>query len=669
MKVSVFSAFLSAVFCYAIAPLQAAPPTSEPNPDLLTFRPFNISGNGRTVVGAFPDDNDGFVWTYEDGRQPLTSSVDDEIGFGFGISSDGRYISGFSRIFSLETTRAAVFDLLTNTTTYLESFDEDSVEDTAMDVSDNGAIAVGYDFANNQVGFFRALFWRDLALTPIRLMPLEIADDSRASAMNGAGTIAVGASGSQAVYWDLTALAPAAVDIGALAPGDSSYATDISRNGTYIVGASDNGETSQAFVYTIGESMRAIPFISSAFVTSVAYGVSNNGRVVGSTALGESPGTGFIWDEINGSRTIADWLRDSGVNVNGWNFSDAKAISEDGTVVVGDIRDSEDAPGGTEETMGYIAREGSGAILPGSYANTLMSGLDLGSLAYNLMNLSLHGAHHVPLQMMGPGRQAWVTGDLARYHERDSNSALIEVGGSIDLLDQQLIAGLGLGQTWTQQDLIFGGEAELEGQYLLGELSYKPKPLPFVFTMSGVIGAWNARVDRNYVNAGFIDTSTGRPDIQSGTLRFRVDWLDAVKIGGFGLTPKIEYSVNRTDVDGYAEQGGGFPAAYDDQSHVAHEIRYGFTLARSLLNEKALLRLRLDGVHRFDERSSGVSGQAIGLFSFNLPGREIRQDWVQGGIDFTYAINPRVTLTSSLMAATIGEDPTLGGSLGVQVKF
>jgi hypothetical protein len=99
------------------------------------------------------------------------------------------------------------------------------------------------------------------------------------------------------------------------------------------------------------------------------------------------------------------------------------------------------------------------------------------------------------------------------------------------------------------------------------------------------------------------------------------------------------------------------------------ELRHGFSAARGFAADKGLLRLRAEGVHRFDQSGPGTSGNVIGLFGFNLPGQSIQQDWVQFGGDVVYSLTQRTNLTFGVSTATTGEDPVIGGSVGVQVKF
>jgi uncharacterized membrane protein len=700
----------------------------EPGAYPFDFVPINISGDGLHVLGQHLDGGPFNVYTsvpdYDEfgEHDHLEEIISDLAGIDLeeidyvdahGISrgwEDGLFISGE---ISLDgDAYAFVFGGSDEPELrILANYDEQTLRAAAFDVSDGGFSAVGEDFIEPDrrdlvTGLYRALWWTDTTdekLAPILLHPLIDDDGAWANAMDGAGTRAVGASyfdddgeeATQAVYWNLSGDAPQAVSLGSLTSFGESEALDISRNGRYIVGWADTEDGEAPFISYSGGAMSRIFSPHSAFTRfGEALGVSNDGRAVGHFHLDIGVGErslplletiAFIHSPAWGSKTINQWLTDSGVEVSeDLHYLEANAISEDGKTVVGTAlylggpvestaASDGDAAAPRYEAIfadGFIAREGSGSINPSSYQNNL--GMAGGALqqAFNSINMAMHGSHHIPLQMMkGPARDAWFTADAGRWDNHHTNSYLAEAGFAFDLMDQQLLVGFGVGENYVEQQLLLGGDTDIQGQYYLTELSFKPKELPLVFTLTGALGSWDADVNRNYLNAGNIDSSSGSPHLNSAALRFSVHWLDAVKLAGWGFTPKLEYTVNQMTIGGYAEQGGGFPAFFNEQNHTVQELRHGFSAARGFAADKGLLRLRAEGVHRFDQSGPGTSGNVIGLFGFNLPGQSIQQDWVQFGGDVVYSLTQRTNLTFGVSTATTGEDPVIGGSVGVQVKF
>jgi len=729
MKKTLFPALLLASSLLLPHPASAERPYElAPGAYPFDFVPINISGDGLHVLGQHFDGGPFNVYTFipdydsfgehdhlEDIISDLAGLDPEEIDYvaGHGISGgwdDQLFISGEisldgeSSAFVFGGPRFEEPELR-----ILADYDEQTLRAAAFDVSDDGLMAVGQDFISLDrrdaiPGVYRALWWTDTTddeLAPILLRPLIDDDGAWANAMDAAGTRAVGASyfdddgeeETQAVYWNLSGDAPQAISLGSLTPDGESEAEDISRNGRYIVGWADTDDGDAPFISYNGGAMSRILSPDLAYTQfGEALGVSNDGRAVGHFHLDVAeradpqPDTiAFIHSPAWGSKTINQWLADSGVEVNeDLHYLEANAISEDGKTVVGTalylggpVESTPASDGDAAAPMemeivadGFIAREGSGSINPSSYQNNL--GMAGGALqqAFNSINMAMHGSHHIPLQMMkGPARHAWFTADAGRWDNHHTNSYLAEAGFAFDLMDQQLLVGFGVGENYVEQQLLLGGDTDIQGQYYLTELSFKPKELPLVFTLTGALGSWDADVNRNYLNAGNIESSSGSPHLNSAALRFSVHWLDAVKLAGWGFTPKLEYTVNQMTIGGYAEQGGGFPAFFNEQNHTVQELRYGFSAARGFAADKGLLRLRAEGVHRFDQSGPGTSGNVIGLFGFNLPGQSIQQDWVQFGGDVVYSLTQRTNLTFGVSTATTGEDPVIGGSVGVQVKF
>lgn len=676
--------------------------------------PVNISGNGVFVLGERR--GKGVIADVEDMQNgdytSLKSIISDFSGLpenaciksvkAYGISNgtSSLFVSGSIRLDDGDGcfTKAFVADLFESEIRLLANYSEDDVFRSANDVSDNGLVAVGEEWFEDDSGS-RALWWTDTTngeLSPVLLNPLAGVDEDGpwtddgawASAINAAGTRAVGASYfndedsfdddgefSQAVYWDLSGESPVAHFIGSLmGNGDldsgESAATDISRNGKFIVGWAQTGENSVApFISYQGQGMMALVSPDSGYSQwGEALGVSNDGTAVGYFNLNEEfkgayNSIAFIANPAWGSKTVEQWLTATGAPVSdSYHYLKATAISEDGKIVVG-IADQE----GCE--VGFIARAGSGSIEPTSFYQTLASAGAIGPQATQVMNNVFNGAHHIPLQLMkGPSRHFWFTTDGGRWDRYNSNSLLTEAGVAVDLFDKQLLVGFGFGMNWIKQNL--GAiNANLDGQYYLTELSYKPTNIPLIFTLTGSLGHWNVDSTRSYLNAGVPDASYGDTDVSSSMLRFSLHWLDAVKVAGFGITPKIQYSVNHTSINGYTEQGGGFPAAFNEQSSTAQEMRYGLWAARNFLDDKLLFRLRVEAVQRLDRSGPGTSGTVIGLFNFNVPGQQVKQAWVQFGTDFVYSLTQNTNLTFSVNTATVGEDPVILGSAGVQVKF
>jgi hypothetical protein len=119
--------------------------------------------------------------------------------------------------------------------------------------------------------------------------------------------------------------------------------TFLSTDGSVVVGSllpdgSESGSGDTA-VFRWSEASGAVNLTPG--VRSLAVDASDDGSVVVASSWeeaqneGESPRSTFVWDGRNGTRTLDEVLQDRGVDVSGWEFGHARAISGDGKVLVG----------------------------------------------------------------------------------------------------------------------------------------------------------------------------------------------------------------------------------------------------------------------------------------------------------------------------------------------
>ncbi|MEM7314905.1 MAG: hypothetical protein AAF497_17305 [Planctomycetota bacterium] len=108
-----------------------------------------------------------------------------------------------------------------------------------------------------------------------------------------------------------------------------SVATGVSADGSIVVGQSWSGSGFQAFVYENGE-MREFGGVS-------ASDVSGDGSMIIGITRSINGLEAAYWDENQVARTIREGLLESGFDVvaDGWLLSDARAVSADGSTIVG----------------------------------------------------------------------------------------------------------------------------------------------------------------------------------------------------------------------------------------------------------------------------------------------------------------------------------------------
>jgi probable HAF family extracellular repeat protein len=259
----------------------------------------------------------------------------------------------------------------------------------AFDASADGALIVGQgrsDAAGLGSDVFEAVSWTmDSGMVGLGDLAGGIFH-SEATGVSPDGSFIIGSGnsdfGQEAFRWNITA---GMVGLGDLPGGIfDSRALDISADGSIVVGFSNSGSGNEAFRWTVGGSIVGLGDLSGGIFNSQATAVSSDGSVVagfgksdmgneafrwtdegGMVGLGDLPGgdfgsvvtdmsangsvivgdgksvlgdEAFIWDHINGMRSLRDVLVNDlglGLAFSGWELTDARGISADGTVIVG----------------------------------------------------------------------------------------------------------------------------------------------------------------------------------------------------------------------------------------------------------------------------------------------------------------------------------------------
>lgn len=251
---------------------------------------------------------------------------------------------------------------------------------TALDVSRDGSVVVGYGATSSSILDWRPFRWE--GSTAAELPELPGGDQSGwAYAVSADGSIVVGtASGSfgpaEGFWWQDGATKALEVPTGA-----QSIPHDISPDGKVVVGLLSTSVTdTQVFRWEAGVIDKFGPVPSSTFdsriristnkvamvgwsqphgfkeavlwrngrvyglgdlpggaVESEATAVSASGSyIVGTSKTGTTESSAFVWDRFHGMRHLKDALAaDFGLDMIGWKLTWATSISEDGSVIVG----------------------------------------------------------------------------------------------------------------------------------------------------------------------------------------------------------------------------------------------------------------------------------------------------------------------------------------------
>lgn len=290
----------------------------------------------------------------------------------------------------------------------------------------------------------------------------------------------------------------------------------------------------------------------------------------------------------------------------------------------------------------------------------------------NNLNLMINGAHSRPLdRLVMPGQKTfWVAGDWGRddHGNREGSTGMAEVGVGHNLGFAQF--NVSLGQTWARQNLVNDGEVKADGQYLMLESIMPLTAVQGLYATVGAFGHWGeADIRRGYINLSELDSSKASPDTQTWGLRARLDWQNALTVQQTGVSPYVDLSYSNSHLDSYTEKGGGIPAQFDGRTDTNTEARLGVNTETPLPFAPGYnVVANLEAAHRFENHSAGVNGQVDGLFSFNLPGEDVTNDWLKAGVGVEGAVGPG-KLSLMLNGTTQSEMPNFWVATSYQLAF
>ncbi|HNO80561.1 MAG TPA: PEP-CTERM sorting domain-containing protein [Phycisphaerae bacterium] len=307
--------------------------------------PNAVSPNGEIVVGAsttiFPNSSEAFIWNGGNltglgdfpgssgslNGDPSSVAFDTSLGGTFTVGSANASSGTLAVIWHSNGSMEPLGDLSPGLT-----FDSE-----ARGVTHDGSIVVGRaDSPNGNEAFI----WNG-TMTGIGDLPGGDFN-SIANGISADGSVIVGtghsAAGQEAFIYTNNTM----TGLGDLGGGDfRSAATAVSADGSTVVGwgNSQSGTFTEAFIWKNG-LMIGLGDLPGGNPDSEALAVSGDGSVViGKGRSNQYCGNceaAFVWDSINGMRSLEDMLTDDhGVDLSGWRLVSATAISDDGLTIAG----------------------------------------------------------------------------------------------------------------------------------------------------------------------------------------------------------------------------------------------------------------------------------------------------------------------------------------------
>ncbi|MFK3778077.1 autotransporter domain-containing protein [Agrobacterium sp. NPDC089420] len=566
-------------------------------------------------------------------------------------------------------------------------------------ISADGSVVVGGSGYHETLRAFRwtaANGMQSLGVPPGGTLPI-------AYGVNANGSVIVGeyyALGTRAFRW--TETDGIMRDLGALPGSTGSTAWAVSDDGSVVVGDSrfaigPNSHEWRAFRWTAATGAMDPLGALAGGTASVAYNLSADGSVVIGQAKSGNGQRGFRWTEATGMVSVEDWLRGNGVTVDGDFTLNAMGVSADGNIIVGETQNGtsyiarvvpgetaapqESGSAGTNppqsennpsSTAGTPTRSAvstrSGIIDRDQYARTLATRPNAG-IGLDRANTVLDGAHGAPMRnLLEPGRQSFsIVSDIG-YSEGQGSAGgfgIADIGYGIGL-EGGATARMAFGSLYEDRDIDTGGDLIHKGFYIAPELS-----LPLTGGLHATIGGYyapgRASIERGYMNGGVMDFSRGEADLDIWAAKLRLDWLDALAIGNWKLTPYAGLTYAKAEMAAYTETGGAFPARFDANREKSTIIRAGLDGITDLGGSTRLLA-RAEAAYRLEKATAATTGAIEGLMGFSFAGQETDRFWLRGGLGAEFDIAGG-TASVNLNVTTQGDDPTVWVRTGWKITF
>ena len=609
---------------------------------------YGVSADGLTLVGSSNIlSNLGSACSFD-----TTGWHDLGLGAGsyaMGIAANGTIIG--TKLSGTGINQA--FKLSGSTTTLLGDFGFGT--SNALAISRDGSTIIGNSFDTRaEVAFKWTSLGGMVALTPT---PVNAYQDSYATGVSQDGSVIVGWMTDAS--FNITAFRYVGSSISNVIDGGGSFtkALAVSGDGLVTVGQFDAGiGGGYAFKHTVSGGLISLGSLGG--FTSEAHAASFNGSVI----VGQS---------LNSSNKFEAFVYQTGAMA-GLGFlgtgdeSDATGVSADGTVIVGYSRIT--AGGAARHAFVYTNL----MLDETEWMSSLNGPGSLVAMTTSLNQQPLEGAHHRPLMSydrMGKQTQAWATGDFgtsSRQSDRHTTSG--EIGVSQTYGD--FVLGVAAGHASINQDLLFGGNASISGNYLLAEADYRLPDRESIVSLVLLRGDYDATASRGYVlGGGVLDASRGSTGLKTSSARLRLDGPAQQFTGSFSITPFASYTATRTTADAYTETGGSFPASFAAQEHTAQEGRLGVT-AKVVASPSTTLLFTAEWIHRFDDAGDGLSGTNLATSSaFAVGGIAPTVNQARFGFDVDHRLSADTLLNFSVHAAGIGPSSDVSAALSIRRAF
>lgn len=610
-----------------------------------------LPGATASLAGQMSDDGTVFVGQYEDGVNPVKAFV---------------YDNGVATILT------------------------DFYAQFGLDISRDGTKVLGFDFVAQE-----AAIWSGGVYTYLGNLG---GSSSQGFVISGDGSTVVGQSQTAALEDHAFRWTGGVMQNLAPAGADSSTAEYVSADGSVVLGWGLYGANGYAFRWEGGTHIELGD--RTQFNEFIGYGMDDSGdKIVGVSQDLSSDYHYFLWENGVGYQDIETLLTAEGVSLTGWdlvgnsNGQDIR-ISRDGEIIYGRAQYNGDNVTFLMTSQGITTPEDlTDTLIPVAQTRQqTVSGLNVGTqqslFASRQAFTGFRGDFFMPdpspenLASLAPAAggqlfdspalasrySAYVTGAIGVGASNNSaNTAGYGTTGLFARLSDEWAVGLGVitGSSFTQ--LKYGGEGRLTGFGGALNIAHESATSGWRLYGTATVQSLNLDMERNYLNGGGIDGSTGETD--------GIGFAGAVQVGyalpvspSIDVMPYASLDASRTRMDGYSETGGAFPATFSKQTATVINGHLGVEASYQAASNLTL-KGRTAWGHQLESRSNSATATALSI-TYTLPYEDGAPNWVETGITANWQVSDRLDLTTDL-AGRFGNtgEPAASVTVGLSYGF
>lgn len=623
--------------------------------DVLSYA-YGISADGSTVVGYRQSTSSVFEairWTEANGIDGLGFMSGGTYTVALGVNADGSVVVGYGD--SLSSTREAFRWTQAGGIERL-GFISGWTFSYAFGASTDGSVVVGYGGPSTT----RPEAYRWTQAGGMESLGFQSGGNySAAFGVSADGSVVIGYGNSshgsgEAFRWTE---AGGMVGLGFQAGGTRSQAYGVSADGTVVVGYGNSSASSvnEAFRWTLNGGMESLGFISGGTM-SRAYGVSGAGSVV--VGYGNSTSSAqeaFRWTAADGMQSIRALLVTAGVDMTGWQLTEARGVSASGNSIVGNGTNP------SSQTEAWIARFGpeTGLTTPGSQQQSVN---DLGAARTGVMAQQ----HGLANPLLGGDKPMTNDSEIGAFGMGGSAAgggfARYATGGGIAIL-----AGVSYGEEAYQDAAI---EDSLMGALAVRWLDPgKGAWRPFAEAGGWIAPEADLEFERTYMNGAGTATGVGSTHGDVSYYYARAGLvLDLGKREQVALSAEI--GRERLGVDAYSESLTGNPfnavvaPGTDEMDLAKARLAWSFALAPRV--DATLWAAGVYGFNRDSDLVTSVAG--VGTF---VPAPNDATAWAEYGARVGYAVTEAVTFDVFVNGVSGDDDidTRVHGGGGLRYRF